>query len=168
MSPGTQPNQPALRRAYRSPTAWLTLLCLFAVGLSADLYSKAWSFRTVAGQPVVLDRNELLANPDHNPVDWRQPGRPLLPWGLLRLKLVLNPGAVFGIGAHQRWFFIVFTIAALAAGLAIVDVESAEAHDRNSMFALPMRKYLEFEKVWALRDYQGFARDLLAYTEKDA
>jgi len=114
-----QPNQPAPRRACRSPAAWLTLLCVFALGLSADLYSKAWSFRTVAGQPVVLDRSALLADPDHNPIDWRQRGRPLLPWGLLRFKLVLNPGAVFGIGAHQRWFFIVFTFAALAAGLLI-------------------------------------------------
>ena len=119
MSAETPPNPPRLRRACRSPAAWLTLLIVFALGLGADLYSKAWSFRTVAGQPVVLDRDRLLADPGHNPVDWRAAGRPLLPGDLLRLKLVLNPGAVFGIGAHQRWFFIVFTIVALAAGLLV-------------------------------------------------
>jgi hypothetical protein len=31
---------------------------------------------------------------------------------LLDLSLVLNPGAVFGIGAGKRWFFIGFTGAA--------------------------------------------------------
>jgi signal peptidase II len=36
---------------------------------------------------------------------------------LLDLTLVLNPGAVFGIGAGKRWFFIPFTAAAL--GLAL-------------------------------------------------
>jgi signal peptidase II len=119
MSAQTTPNPPRLRRAYRSPAAWLTLLIVFALGLGADLHSKAWSFRTVAGEPVVLDRDRLLADPDHNPLDWRAAGRPLLPGNLLRLKLVLNPGAVFGIGANQRWFFIVFTVVALAAGLLV-------------------------------------------------
>jgi muconolactone delta-isomerase len=40
--------------------------------------------------------------------------------------------------------------------IAIVDVPSAAALDDNSMFALPMREYLEFEVVWALRDYEEF------------
>jgi signal peptidase II len=113
------PNPPRLILAGRAPAAWLTLLIIFVLGLGADLYSKAWSFRTVAGEPVVLDRARLLADPDHNPVPWRATGRPLLPGNLLRLKLVLNPGAVFGIGAHQRWFFIVFTVVALGAGLLV-------------------------------------------------
>ena len=28
------------------------------------------------------------------------------------------------------------------------------------MGRLPMREYLEFEQVWALRDYLGFAEDV--------
>ena len=34
--------------------------------------------------------------------------------------------------------------------------------DRNSMGWLPMREYLEFEHVWALRDYEGFIGDVKA------
>ena len=44
--------------------------------------------------------------------------------------------------------------------IAIVDVPSLEDLDRNSMFALPMREYLEFEEVWPLRDYMGFIDDV--------
>ncbi len=46
--------------------------------------------------------------------------------------------------------------------IAIVDVDSLENLDRNSMFGLPMREYLEFEHVWALRDYSGFIQDVQA------
>lgn len=44
--------------------------------------------------------------------------------------------------------------------IAIVDVDSIENLDRNSMGWLPMREYLEFEEVWALRDYEGFIEDV--------
>ena len=102
--------------AGRSPRAWLTLAVVLLVGISADLGSKSWSYRHVAGEPVVLDRSLLATDPAHDPIA-RHDGQPLLPGGILELKLVLNPGAVFGIGAHQRWFFIAFTIAALIGGL---------------------------------------------------
>lgn len=46
--------------------------------------------------------------------------------------------------------------------IAIVDVDSLEDLDRNSMGWLPMREYLEFEHVWALRDYEGFVKDVKA------
>ncbi len=46
--------------------------------------------------------------------------------------------------------------------LAIVEVDSVEDLDRNSMGWLPMREYLEFEHVWALRDYAGFVNDVKA------
>jgi muconolactone delta-isomerase len=46
--------------------------------------------------------------------------------------------------------------------IAIVDVDSVENLDRNSMGWLPMREYLEFEAVWALRDYPGFIADVKA------
>ena len=44
--------------------------------------------------------------------------------------------------------------------IAIVDVDNLEDLDRNSMGWLPMREYLEFEHVWALRDYEGFVEDV--------
>ena len=43
--------------------------------------------------------------------------------------------------------------------IAIIDVDSLENLDRNSMGWLPMREYLEFEHVWPLRDYEGFLED---------
>jgi muconolactone delta-isomerase len=47
--------------------------------------------------------------------------------------------------------------------IAVVDVDSAEQLDYNSMFGLPMRGNLEFEVVWPLCDYQKFANDLTRY-----
>ena len=44
--------------------------------------------------------------------------------------------------------------------IAIVDVDSVDDLDRNSMGWLPMREYLQFEEVWALRDYKSFVDDV--------
>ncbi len=104
------------KRAYRSLRAWLILLCVTAVGLSIDLGLKQWCFDNVASAPVVLDRHELLNNqywriPRHEPM--------VLLNGVLSLRLVENRGAVFGIGADQRIFFITFTVAALLAAIFI-------------------------------------------------
>lgn len=44
--------------------------------------------------------------------------------------------------------------------IAIVDVESPDDLDRNSMGWLPMREYLEFEIVWSLRSYETFLQDV--------
>lgn len=54
----------------------------------------------------------------------------------------------------------IYKVAAQHRVIAIVEVESAEDMDRNTMGALPMREYLEFEQVWALRDYEGFVEDV--------
>jgi len=50
--------------------------------------------------------------------------------------------------------------------IAIVDVPSLEDLDRNSMQGLPMREYLEFEHVWALRDYPGFIADVKDWVKR--
>jgi signal peptidase II len=105
-------------RAFRSPRAWLLFLCVVALGLSVDLFSKQWCFRHVADRPVLLDRDLLLENPQYNPVPVH-PGRAVLPFNLLRLRLVINRGAVFGIGANKRFFFITFTFLAVAAGVFV-------------------------------------------------
>ncbi len=103
-SPDTAP-----RRAWRSPLAWIVLMSVLALGLTADLGLKAWSFHNVAPDPVVLDADEYI--PVHPPVV-------VIP-GVLQLHLVKNKGAVFGIGPDRRMFFIVFTFAALAAAFAV-------------------------------------------------
>jgi signal peptidase II len=102
--------------ACRSGRAWAVVLAVALLGLASDLGSKAVAFRTIAGVPVVVDRERVLASdslaghvPRHNPIT-------VVPH-VLELTLVLNRGAVFGIGAGRRWFFIGFTVAAL--GFAI-------------------------------------------------
>jgi signal peptidase II len=105
-------------RAWRSPGAWLILLVVLGLGFAIDLQTKAWSFRNVASAPVALDREQLLSDPAHDPIGFHR-SMAILPGGMLELKLVLNPGAVFGIGSSHRWFFIVFTVVAIAAGILV-------------------------------------------------
>jgi signal peptidase II len=103
--------------ACRSATAWLTLLITFTVFLASDLGSKSWAFDHLYDQPVALERNILLAEPTFDPVGSRS-SRTIVP-DLLQFRLVLNPGAVFGIGSNHRWFFIVFTVLAISVGIFI-------------------------------------------------
>jgi signal peptidase II len=117
VTPAQAPLPAHAPRAYHSRTAWTTLLLVLTIGLAADLVSKAWAFHAVRGVPTVLDRRELLADPDWN-VPHHQ-GIPALPFGLLDLQLVINRGAVFGIGENRRFFFIAFTLGALLAGLFV-------------------------------------------------
>lgn len=111
--------RPGLGSLY-SPRAWAILLSVMVLALATDLGTKALAFRTVAGVPVQVSREQVLAEraagrslsrliPPHQPVT-------VVP-NVLEFSLVLNPGAVFGIGAGKRWFFVAFTVAAL--GLAI-------------------------------------------------
>ncbi len=95
-------------RAWRSPLAWLVLMGVLASGLSLDLSLKHWSFTRVA--PTEFRGGQIII-PSHAPVR-------VIP-GVLNLHLVKNEGAVFGIGANQRMFFVVFTIGALAAALLV-------------------------------------------------
>lgn len=107
---GTARNPP--RRSYRSPAAWFTLLTVLVLGLALDLGSKTWSFQRIADEPVVLDRAAILASPEYPWVPWHEPVH-VLPARLLDFRLVINHGAVFGIGQNQRFVFIVFTFIAL-------------------------------------------------------
>ncbi|GMV25592.1 MAG: hypothetical protein AMXMBFR58_16230 [Phycisphaerae bacterium] len=83
------------------------------LGLAADLASKYWAFARIAPVPVTFSRQDVLEAtslarliPPHQPMV-------VIP-NLLEFTLVLNPGAVFGIGAGKRMFFIVVTVAAIA------------------------------------------------------
>ncbi|MCA9272322.1 MAG: signal peptidase II [Phycisphaerales bacterium] len=103
--------------ALQSPRAWAVLLVVLVLGLAADLASKSIAFRTIADHPVSVTREEVLASADtnreliprHRPVT-------VLP-KVLDFTLVLNQGAVFGMGAGKRWLFIVFTVGAIGLGL---------------------------------------------------
>ncbi|MEY4841392.1 MAG: hypothetical protein RJA12_116, partial [Planctomycetota bacterium] len=81
----------ASQPAWRSRSAWFTLLAVTILGLSIDLGSKAWAFRTVAGEPVELQYDEIAGNPAYR-LPWHN-GVHALPADLLDFRLVLNHGA---------------------------------------------------------------------------
>jgi len=97
--------------------AWLLLVVVMLVGLTADLVSKRVAFERVADEPVVLDRAVVLGDPNFR-LPWHE-GVEVLPMNLLDLRLVLNHGAVFGIGNGRRGIFIMITIVAIAAALFV-------------------------------------------------
>lgn len=98
--------------------AWVRLGVVATIGLIVDLVSKWAAFRFIADEPVALQRSEVirvarmgrpLADliPHHDPIT-------ILP-SLLDFTLVLNKGAVFGIGAGGPW--VLFTILGLGVGI---------------------------------------------------
>jgi len=102
--------------SWKSRRAWAVLLTVTILGLLADLVSKELAFRLVAGTPVEVRRDDVLAGgplsrliPPHDPV--------VVVPHVLEFTLVLNPGAVFGIGAGKRWSFILFTGGAIVFAL---------------------------------------------------
>lgn len=118
--------------------AWLLLLLVLALGVATDLASKSFAFSHVAAQPVVPVRSDIieagpsrlyLLIPHHDPV--------VAISKVLEFTLVYNPGAVFGIGAGQRWFFVLFTAAALAAGL-LYFAKGTRARDRATQIGIAL------------------------------
>lgn len=109
----TDPAKPtAAPGPWRSPIAWAILIGTTIAGLASDLISKQMAFAQVAGAPVTLEREAILAAarpgevlPPHDPIT-------VIP-SVLEFVLVLNPGAVFGAGAGKRWLFVAFTLAAI-------------------------------------------------------
>ncbi|MCH2153207.1 MAG: signal peptidase II [Phycisphaerales bacterium] len=117
-------------RAWSSLACWVVLLSIITVGLVADLTSKSWAFETVAGTPVTVSRHALLDNSGYNPIPPHE-GVVAIPGRLLNFHLVLNSGAVFGIGSDQRVFFICFTLIAVSVALYIFGWQT----DRRSRLA---------------------------------
>ncbi len=103
--------------AWRSPRAWATLLVVFLVALAADLATKSIAFERVAQAPIDLSDRELVADPGFR-LPWHDGVRAIQP-DLLDFHLVVNHGAVFGIGQNARGVFIVFTVVAVVAGVVI-------------------------------------------------
>lgn len=54
----------------------------------------------------------------------------------------------------------IYKVAGQRRVIAIVDLEDADALDRTIMGGLPMAQYLEFEAIWALREYEPFIEDV--------
>ena len=102
--------------ARRSPRAWLLLLVITGIGLAVDLASKSWAFETVANDPVVLSYEEVVDGSYMIP--WH-PGQQVISPDLLDFRLVLNRGAVFGLGQGRRVAFVIFTMLAIGVALAV-------------------------------------------------
>lgn len=119
-----------------SRSAWARFSIVFIVGLILDLGSKWWTFANVADAPVVLDRSALVADRSFDPIP---PHLPLaaLPYNLLDITLVLNPGAVFGIGAERPLAIIAFTVLALLLGVLMFALRTtAQAKALHLAFGL--------------------------------
>ncbi|MCW5753538.1 MAG: signal peptidase II [Phycisphaeraceae bacterium] len=99
---------------FRSRRAWIVFLTAIVLSLVVDLLTKEWAFARLADAPVTIDRSQVLATSDLHLLLPQPPPRVVVVPGLLDLTLVLNPGAVFGLGAGKRWFFIFFTVIAVA------------------------------------------------------
>ena len=109
-------NDQFLKPARRSVLAWTTLLLVLVTGLWLDLASKSWSFAVVAGEPVQLEYDEIVTGAFTIP--WHE-GQRVLPSDLLDFHLVLNRGAVFGIGQGRRAVFVGFTLIAVGVAVAV-------------------------------------------------
>ncbi len=122
-SPNRSPAQTALRGrvtvdppARRSVRAWALLLAVLVLGLVADLASKEWAFRTVASDPVELSYEPVVDG--SYTIPWH-PGVQAIQPDLLDFRLVLNRGAVFGIGQGRRVAFVAFTMIAIGVAIAV-------------------------------------------------
>ncbi len=85
-----------------------------------------------------VDRDRVLATPPariNDLVPKHQP-RVVVPH-VLELQLVLNPGAVFGVGPGRRWFFIVFTAGAVLFAVWVFGAWT-DARDRAAHLAIGM------------------------------
>jgi uncharacterized protein len=75
---------------------------------------------------------------------------------------------VHGVEGIRAGFVQLYKVVSQHRIIAIVNADSLENLDRNSMGWLPMREFLEFEQVWALRDYEGFLEDVKAKFPRNA
>lgn len=142
--------------AWKSPRAWALLLGTFALALAVDLWTKEWAFRTVAGSPVVLHREDVAGNPGHV-IPWH-PGVRAVPPDLLDFRLVLNHGAVFGIGQGRGMLFVGFTVLAVGTALWVFG-RHTQASSRASHVGLALvlaggiGNMVDRVQVGAVRDF---------------
>lgn len=105
-------DQPRCAGRYWPAIAVFLGVCLTV--LAADQTLKYVSFQMLSGGQIVHDPGHpeapLLVR-EHPPVT-------VIPH-ILSLKLTANPGAVFGIGAGQRWLFVIISLIATVVVLAV-------------------------------------------------
>jgi len=101
-----------LTPSWRSSRAWFVMLTVLVIGFTFDIVTKVYAFEHVAPTAVILEREQLLSNSAWTPIEPHE-GVVVIPGRLLNFRLVLNDGAVFGLGSQRRLFFILFTIGAL-------------------------------------------------------
>ena len=106
----------------RSPAAWILLVIVAALGTASDLWTKHWAFENVAREPVIIDRERVLAA-RHGLGAMTPPDKMRIIPGVLDFTRVLSPGAVSGIGARQRVFFVTLTGAAIGFALGVRPVD---------------------------------------------
>jgi signal peptidase II len=94
------------------------------MALVADLWSKHLAFERLGPVPVLVSRDEVLAIAAVDPsqisraIAPNPPPVTVIPH-VLEFSLVLNAGAVFGMGQGQRWAFMGFTTLAIAAAVGV-------------------------------------------------
>ena len=143
-------------RAWRSARAWAVLLATFAVALALDLWTKDWAFRTVADRPVTLRYEDVAGNPSYS-LPWHA-GVRAVPPDLLDFRLVLNHGAVFGIGQGRGALFIAFTVLAVGTALWVFGRHtSSRSHMSHVGLALVLAggigNMVDRVSVGAVRDF---------------
>ncbi len=143
-------------RAWRSARAWAVLLATFAVALALDLWTKDWAFRTVADRPVSLRYEDVAGNPSYS-LPWHA-GVRAVPPDLLDFRLVLNHGAVFGIGQGRGALFIAFTVLAVGTALWVFGRHtSSRSHMSHVGLALVLAggigNMVDRVSVGAVRDF---------------
>ncbi len=79
---------------------------LCAVLIGGDLALKWWSFEHLAGRPIEV--GQVVAGEQPLP----DATRPLIP-NVLALRLMVNRGAVFGLGQGQTWLLLTITFVAI-------------------------------------------------------
>ena len=142
--------------AWRSARAWAVLLATFALALALDLWTKDWAFRTVADRPVTLRYEDVAGNPSYS-LPWHA-GVRAVPPDLLDFRLVLNHGAVFGIGQGRGALFIAFTVLAVGTALWVFGRHtSSRSHMSHVGLALVLAggigNMVDRVSVGAVRDF---------------
>jgi signal peptidase II len=143
-------------RAWRSARAWAVLLATFALALALDLWTKDWAFRAVADRPVTLRYEDVAGNPSYS-LPWHA-GVRAVPPDLLDFRLVLNHGAVFGIGQGRGALFIAFTVLAVGTALWVFGRHtSSRSHMSHVGLALVLAggigNMVDRVSVGAVRDF---------------
>ncbi len=124
--PPLKPPSPA-SPAFRCHRAMAVFVSVFLVALVADLTLKAWAFEHVAAEPISDGLIEQVVEgkaqiPPH-------PGIGLAPY-ILKLRLTVNRGAVFGLWQGKRAVFILATVVAIG----LIGYFFAISPARNTLF----------------------------------